>query len=82
MARRTRLASRIIGQHGAQAAAQQAYHPHGTADTPMTMLATHVLISPAGAAVQVMTPLVTPDGRLIPATAPGRWDQVAAAGRP
>ncbi len=79
---RTRLHSRITGQHGAAAAAQQAYHPVGTADTPMVMPMVHVQFGGSGAAVQVMTPLIAPDGRLIPATAPGRWDQVTVSGRP
>lgn len=79
---RSRLHSRIAGQHGANAAAMGAYHPHGTADTPMIMPMVHVQFSGSGAQVQVMAPLITPDGRTVPATAPGRWDQVSVSGRP
>jgi len=32
--------------------------------------------------MQEMTPIFTTDGAAIPATAPGRWQQVKAAGRP
>jgi hypothetical protein len=78
----SRLRSRIIGQHGAHKHAQASLHPYGTADTPMEMPMTHVLFGPGGAAVQVMTPLVTPLGDVIPATAPGQYGQVSISGRP
>ena len=77
----SRLRSRIIGQHGAHAHAQQSYHPYGTADTPMVMPMVLVQFGGGGALVQAMEPLVTANGALIPATAPGRFDQVAVSGR-
>jgi hypothetical protein len=79
-----KLRSRIVGQHRANRAAQAGMHPWGTADTPLVMPMTHVQFGPGGAAVQVMTPLVTdaPDGAMIPATAPGQYGQVAVSGRP
>lgn len=80
----SKLRSRIIGQHGASRAAQTGMHPWGTADTPMEMPMVHVRFGPGGAAVQVMTPLVTtaPNGAMIPATAPGQYGQVSVSGRP
>jgi hypothetical protein len=32
-------------------------------------------------AMQDMAPLTTADGGMVPATGPGRWDQLAQAGR-
>lgn len=78
----SRLHSRIRGQHGANAAALAAFHPAGTADTPHVMPLALVRFAPSGASVEVMAPIYTPTGRPIPATAPGRWDQVMMAGRP
>jgi hypothetical protein len=76
----SRLRSRIVGQHGAQRHAQAAYHPYGTADTPMVMPMVHVQFGAGGAAVQVMHGITTPNGAVIPATAPGQFGQVALAG--
>jgi len=76
----SRLRSRIVGQHGAQRAAQASYHPYGTADTPMSMPMVHVQFYDGGAAVQVAHGIITPSGAVIPATAPGRFGQVALAG--
>ena len=76
-----KLRSRILGQHGAHRAAQQGMHPWGTADTPMEDPMTHVQFGPGGAAVQVMTPLITAGGAMIPATAPGQYGQVSISGR-
>lgn len=78
----SRLRSRIIGQHGAARAAQDGYHPYGTADTPMVMPMVHVQFGPGGAAVQVMAPLITANGAMIPAVAPGQFGQVSVSGRP
>ncbi len=79
-----KLRSRIIGQHGAQRAAQAGMHPYGTADTPMVMPMVRVYFNGGGATVEVMSPLVVdaPDGALIPATAPGQYGQVSVSGRP
>jgi len=57
------------------------YHPWGTRETPMLMPLALVTQSDAGIAVQDMTPIITADGAMIPATAPGSWGQLRAAGR-
>lgn len=57
------------------------YHPWGTRETPMLMPLALVTQSDAGLAVQDMTPIITADGAMIPATAPGSWGQLRAAGR-
>lgn len=75
----SKLHRRITGQHQAAGAAAGEYHPAGTADTPMVMPMARVLFNGDGASVEMMTPLVTDHG-VIPATAPGRYDQVAIAG--
>ena len=72
--------ARFAMQPGHQKAAEQSYHPWGTADTPMVMHMALVQVGSTGIAYTDMHPLVMPDGRMIPATAPGRWDQVYAAG--
>jgi hypothetical protein len=41
-----------------------------------------VQVGSTGIAYQDMVPLVMPDGRMIPATAPHTWFNVHAAGRP
>lgn len=70
--------TRLARQPRNMAAAHEQYHPHGTADTPMVMPMTLVQIGSSGIAYTDMTPLVMPDGRMIPATAPSRWDQLYA----
>lgn len=89
MAIRThRLIHRVkgMGSNGAQATA--GYHPAGTSETPMTMPVARVLVYPASSpgyatiAYHEMTPIWTANGAAIPAVAPGRWGQLAAAGRP
>jgi hypothetical protein len=72
----SRLHQRIAGQAGAARAAAGEYHPHGTADTPMTMPMTKVYFGGGGADVEQMTGLVTANGAVVPATAPGRYGQV------
>ena len=72
----SRLRSRIAGQAGAARAAAADYHPYGTPDTPMTMPMTLVQFGGGGAQVQQMTGLVTANGAVVPATAPGRFGQV------
>jgi hypothetical protein len=78
----SRLHKRIISQAGAARAAAGAYHPYGTADTPMTMPTVLVQFGGGGAMVQQMTGLVTANGAVIAATAPGRFDQVVLSGAP
>lgn len=74
------LRNRIAGQPAAAAAAAAGYHPAGTADTPMLMPMTRVLVGPGGSYVEQMMPVITPNGAAIPATAPGRYDQVVMSG--
>jgi hypothetical protein len=83
MRTQTELHHRIAYQHGSSAAAMGAYHPYGTADTPMTMPLVRIEIRPGGAIVEDMAPLYTA-GRTgpVPATAPHTWFQLYAAGRP
>jgi hypothetical protein len=78
----SRLARRIAGTGTAHARAMGAYHPWGTADTPQVMPLTRVVMTADGASVERLTPLVTANGAMIPASAPGQWGQVHAAGRP
>lgn len=80
--RRGSLRRRIAGVGNNQQQAMGDYHPWGTADTPQTMIITRVQINASGAQVERMTPLVAPNGEMIPASAPGQWGQVYAAGRP
>ena len=62
--------------------AMGAYHPYGTGATPMVMPLSLVTVGMGGVAVQDMQPLITEDGAIIAATAPGSWGQLRAAGRP
>ena len=48
----------------------------------MVMPMTRVQIGSTGLAYDELTPLVMPDGRMIPASAPHTWFQLYAAGRP
>jgi hypothetical protein len=72
----SRLHSRIVRQHTNHRVAQAQFHPHGTVDTPMTMPMTRVQFGGGGAMVEQMTGLVTANGAVIPATAPGQFGQV------
>jgi hypothetical protein len=80
--RRGTLRRRIAGVGNNQQQAMGDYHPWGTADTPQTAILTRVQINASGAQVERLTPLVAPNGEMIPASAPGQWGQVYAAGRP
>lgn len=49
---------------------------------PAGMPSYQLSIAPgAGAGISPLAPLITADGAMIPATGPGGWDQLAAAGR-
>jgi hypothetical protein len=74
--------ARFARQPAAQARVNESYHPYGTPDTPMVMPMTRVQIGSTGLAYDELTPLVMPDGRMIPASAPHTWFQLYAAGRP
>ena len=75
-------ARRFAYQSANQAQVNEQYHPAGTGDTPMVMPITRVQIGSTGMAYDELTPLVMPDGRMVPATAPHTWFQLYAAGRP
>lgn len=76
----SKLASRIAAQPRQAAAAAAGNHPAGNADTPMVMPMVRVQLGPAGAAVEQLIPLVTANGAMIPATAPGSYGQVMMTG--
>lgn len=76
----SKLRTRIAAQPGAGRAAAAEHHPYGTADTPMVMPLVLVKFGGDYAAVEQMVPLITANGAAIPATAPGRYDQIAVAG--
>lgn len=58
------------------------YHPYGTGATPMVMPLALVQVHEEGMTVQSLTPIYTADGAPVPATSPGSWGQLHAAGRP
>lgn len=74
--------ARIARQPVAQRAVDANAHPYGTPETAMVMPMTLVQIGSDGIAYQDMTPLIMPDGRMVPATAPHTWFNLYAAGRP
>lgn len=53
----------------------------GTLNGPMIHPTQHIQIHRSGIASQDLMPLITPDGAPIPATSPGTWGQLYAAGR-
>lgn len=77
-----------------QAAHETSMHPWGTGETPVRDHMVLIELGPQTAPyagtgmpgwaygrVQQMTPLIMPNGAPVPATAPGRWAQLYAAGR-
>ncbi len=76
----SRLRKRVIRQAGGAAAAASSHHPYGTPDTPMLMPMVRVVFGGGGASIEQMVPIVTANGAPVPATAPGRYGQVAIAG--
>ena len=78
----TILAERVKDVGTNQAMAMGTYHPAGTSATPMVMPLQQVTVTQAGVAVEDMQPLITEDGAMVPATSPGSWGQLRAAGRP
>jgi len=53
----------------------------GTLNGPMMHPTQHVQIYRGGIASQDTMPIIAPDGGIIPATSPGNWSQLYAAGR-
>lgn len=75
-----------MGSAQQQAAVAAGYHPVGTAETPMLMPISTVVVSAAQGQYVTLgsmeySPLFTTDGAMVPAIAPGRWGQLVAAGR-
>lgn len=91
-ARKKPLSHRIKNAGTASQAAQQGCTPvtGGVASpggTPMQMPLSQVIVQPTSSqyvtvGMEELTPIWTADGAGIPATAPGRWGQVTAAGNP
>jgi hypothetical protein len=81
------LKHRIADVGTSQARAMGDYHPAGTAATPHVMPIQKVTYVPDKAypwgtlAVETMTTRYAADGAEIPATTPGGWGKVHAAGR-
>jgi hypothetical protein len=89
--RRQQLSNRVANVGNVNNQAMGAYHPVGTAATPMVMPLAIVGVTPAGASYggnytaityQDATTMWGPNGEPIPATTPGSWGQLRAAGRP
>jgi hypothetical protein len=83
--RRHRLNHRIYGQAGNHSMAMSGAHPAGGPDTPFHMPVAVVTVYPAASGyvtlgMEELAPVITADGAMIPATMPGRWDQLAQAG--
>ncbi len=72
------LHSRIVDE---QYMDQPAYHPAGTADTPMTVPASTVTYASDRVSYGTVHPLVTADGGVIPATADVTYPSPVPAGR-
>lgn len=85
MAYRKRLLShRVTGQAANHQQVMGGQHP--AVPGPMVLPLALVTVHPADSnyvtlAAQDLAPLVTADGAMVPATAPGKWDQLTAAGR-
>jgi hypothetical protein len=77
----TSLARRIISLPHRNAQAHMS--PAGGSPSPPAGYQAHgyQIIPGGGAALTSHSPLITSDGAEIPATGPGRWDQLYAAGR-
>jgi hypothetical protein len=86
----TKLTRRITSMGSNQARAMGAYHPAGTAATPMVMPLAQITFLPnqpypwTGTAVyEELTPVWAPDGALLAARQPGWWGRdMPLPGRP
>jgi hypothetical protein len=85
--RRVQLHHRIKGQAANQAAVMEGSHPSAATVSGLTVMPVAVVsVNPgipgyATLAMSELTPIITADGAVIPATMPGRWDQLYQAGR-
>jgi hypothetical protein len=82
--RKVQLHHRIKAQAGNSQAAMAGQHP--AVPGPMLLPLASVTVYPTDSnyvtlAMQDMAPLFTADGAMVAATGPGRWDQLAQAGR-
>lgn len=76
------LKKRIVRQARGESAAplaEVALPPGTAAFTPVQRIE---VFAPGTVGLSPLAPMVTADGALVPATAPGTWDQLHAAGRP
>jgi hypothetical protein len=83
--RKVLLSHRIMAQAANHETAMGDAHPAAPPGTPMVMPVALVTVYPVDSnyvtlAMEDMAPLLTADGAMVPATGPGRWDQVALAG--
>ena len=83
---RIKLHQRIKGQAANHSAAMGGAHPAGGPQTVYAMPLSLVTVTPydnnyVTLAMQELAPIFTADGAAIPATMPGRWDQLRQAGR-
>ncbi len=74
------LHRRIARQPTAGRQAMGDFHP--VAPQPMDWSVVRVTFTGDGATIEEMVPLWTADGAPVPATGPGHWDQLYAAGSP
>lgn len=77
------LHHRIKGQAANTASVMSGAHP--AIPGPMVLPVASVTVNPSDSnyvtlAMQELAPIVTADGAMVPASAPGRWDQLALAG--
>jgi hypothetical protein len=81
--RRAPLHHRIKTQAANTQAASAGAHP--AVPAPMLTPLAQVTVQPVNSnyvtlGMEDLAPLITADGALVPATSPGRWDQLALAG--
>ena len=81
--RKRTLDQRIYGQAADHPAAMASAHP--AVPAPMVLPLAQVTVNPVSSdyvtlAMQDLMPVITADGAMVPASGPGRWDQLALAG--
>jgi hypothetical protein len=87
----SRVKARVAGGQNATPGAEAGYKPmgsgHASPAAVMVMPVALVTVQPTSsqyvtAGMQDLAPIWTTDGAAVPSTAPGRWGQLRAAGRP
>jgi hypothetical protein len=81
--RKKGLSHRIKNQAGNSAAVMAGQHP--AVPAPMILPLALVTVNPSSSgyvtlAMQDLAPIVTADGAMVPASGPGKWDQLMMAG--